>query len=115
MVDSEDADAFEARLQTLNGVWSERLGEKGLQFHAWFAKNKAYSMKTKTLRPLRIRAGLGNPLNLLHVRVECSISLLSSETDNTESPVDQFVVKMQRLCERQARKIRWPIINKGPY
>ena len=40
LVDSEDVDEFEARLQTLKGVWNERLREKGLRFHTWFAKNK---------------------------------------------------------------------------
>lgn len=54
LVDSEDVDEFEARLQTLKGVWNERLGEKGLRFHTWFAKNMADSMMAKILRPLRI-------------------------------------------------------------
>ena len=61
LVDSEDVDEFKARLQELKDVWNERLGEKGLRFHTWFVKNKADSMKAKMLRPLRIRAGLGNP------------------------------------------------------
>lgn len=73
-------------------------------------------MKTKMLRPLRIRAGLGNPPKAFFTnRVECGNSLLSRETDHTESPVDSFVAKMQRLCERQARNIHWAVINKGPY
>jgi len=58
LVDSEDMDAFKARLQRLEGVWNEPQGEKGLQFHTWFAKNKADLMKATMLRPLRIRARL---------------------------------------------------------
>ena len=48
-------------------------------------------------------------------RVECANSLLSSETDHAESTVDEFVAKMRVLTERQARNVRWAIINKGPY
>ena len=45
----------------------------------------------------------------------CVNSLVSRETDHTESPVDSLVATMQRLCERQARNIYWAVINKGPY
>ena len=44
-MDSEDEDEFQARLETLSNVWSERLGVKGLEFHRWFLKNKADAMR----------------------------------------------------------------------
>ena len=116
IVDSEDEDEFQARLETLSNVWCERLGMKGLEFHRWFLKNKADAMRKKMLAPVRQQAGLGKPPKPYYSnRVECANSLLSSETDHAESTVDEFVAKMRVLTERQARNVRWAIINKGPY
>ena len=33
IVDSEDEEEFQARLETLSNVWSERLGMKSIEFH----------------------------------------------------------------------------------
>ena len=73
-------------------------------------------MKNKMLRPVRIRAGLRNPPKPFFTnRVECGNSMISSETGHTESAVDKFVGHVQGLSERQARNVRWAIVNKGPY
>ena len=73
-------------------------------------------MKNKMLRPVRIRARLGNPPKPFFTnRVECGNSMISSETGHTESAVDKFVAHVQGLSERQARNVRWAIVNKGPY
>ena len=45
-MDSEDEEEFQARLETLSNVWSERLGVKGLEFHRWVLKNNAGSRTT---------------------------------------------------------------------
>ena len=80
IVDSEDSEEFRFWLGSLNSVWFDRVGEKGWQFHDWFVKNKADLMETKLLKPIRIRAGLGQPPKPFYSnRVECSNSLLSSE------------------------------------
>lgn len=106
IVDSEDEEEFQARLETLSNVWSERLGVKGLEFHRWFLKNKADAMRKKMLAPVRQQAGLGKlPKPYYSNRVECANSLLSSETDHTESKVVEFVAKMTVLTERQARNV----------
>ena len=116
IVDSEDEEEFLVRLDTLKSVWSERLGSKGLQFHKWFLKHKADAMRKKMLPVVRQKAGLGKPPKPYYSnRVECANSLLSSETDNRESAVDEFVAKMRDLTERQARNVRWAIIDKGPF
>ena len=116
IVDSEDEEEFQARLETLSNVWSERLGVKSLEFYRWFLKNKADVMRKKMLAPVRQQAGLGKPPKPYYSnRVECANSLLSSETDHAESMADEFVVEMRVLTERQARNVRWAIINKGPY
>ena len=116
LVDSEDENEFQLRLDTLQSVWKERHGEKGLQFDSWFVNHKAKLVKNKMLRPVRIRAGLGNPPKPFFAnRVECGNSMISSETGHTESAVDKFVGHVQGLSERQARNVRWAIVNKGPY
>ena len=80
IVDSEDEEEFQVRLETLSNVWSERLGVKGLEFHRWFLKNKADAMRKKMLAPIRQQAGLGKPPKPYYSsRVECANSLLSSE------------------------------------
>jgi hypothetical protein len=79
-------------------------------------QNKADLMEKKMLKPVRIRAGLGQPPKPYYTnRVECANSLLSSETGHKESSVNKFVASMRALTERQPRNIRWAIINKGPY
>ena len=88
---------------TLQSVWKERHGEKGLQFHSWFVNRKAKLVKNKMLRPVRIRAGLGNPPKPFFTnRVECGNSMISSETGHTKSAVDKFVAHVQGLSKRQA-------------
>lgn len=68
------------------------------------------------LKPVRIRAGLGQPPKPYYSnRAECAKSLLSSETEHSESSVNEFVARMRALTERQARNILWAFINKGPY
>ena len=116
IVDSEDEKEFRVRLSSLQSVWVQRLGQKGLKFHQWFVKHKADLMEKKILKPVRIRAGLGQPPRPYYAnRVECANSLLSSETGHKELPVNEFVASMQALTERQARNVRWAIINKGSY
>ena len=116
IVDSEDEKEFRVRLSSLQSVWVQRLGQKGLKFHQWFVKHKADLMEKKMLKPVRIRAGLGQPPRPYYTnRVECANSLLSSETGHKELPVNEFVASMRALTERQARNVRWAIINKGPY
>ena len=41
--------------------------------------------------------------------------MISSEAGHTESAMDKFVGHVQGLSERQARNVRWAIVNKGPY
>ena len=90
-MDSENEEEFQARLETLSNVWSERLGVKGLEFHRWVLKNKADAMRKKMLAPVRQQAGLGKlPKPYYSNRVECANSLLSSETDHAESKVDEI-------------------------
>ena len=89
---------------------------KGLKFHQWFVKHKADLMEKKMLKPVRIRVGLGQPPRPYYTnRVECANSLLSSKTGHKELPVNEFVGRMRALTERQARNVRWAIINKGSY
>ena len=53
IVYSKDEEEFQAHLETLSNVWSERLEMKGLEFHRWFLKNKADAMRKKMLAPVR--------------------------------------------------------------
>ena len=116
IVDSEDEKEFRVRLSSLQSVWVQRLGQKGLKFHQWFVKHKADLMEKKMLKPVRIRVGLGQPPRPYYTNmVECANSLFSSETGHKELPVNEFVASMQALTERQARNVRWAIINKGSY
>ena len=116
IVDSHDNEEFRVRLSSLKSVWLQRLGQVGLKFYHWFVQNKADLMEKKMLKPVRVRAGLGQPPKPYYTnRVECANSLLSSETGHKESSVNKFVASMRALTERQARNIRWAIINKGPY
>ncbi|KAK3749032.1 hypothetical protein QZH41_006225 [Actinostola sp. cb2023] len=114
IVDSDDE--YQGRLDSLRGVWEERIGKKGLDFYQWFMKWKSRLVKEHLLKPVRIAAGLGDPPKpYVSNRVECVNSLLKRETERKESPVDAFAKMMQDLVERQARNVRWAIIDKGPF
>ena len=96
IVDSDDVEEFDARVQSIRSTWEERIGKKGTTFHDWFVKYKSNLMKKHLLKPVRIDAGLGNPPSrYVSNRVECVNSLLKRETERKESPVDQFVKTMQ--------------------
>ena len=116
IVDSDDEEEFRTRLTSLKTVRLQRLGLKGFKFHQCFVTHKADLMEKKMLKPVRRRAGLGQPPKPYYTnRVECANSLLSSETGHKELPVNEFVAAMRALTKRQARNVRWVIINKGPY
>ena len=73
-------------------------------------------MRRHILKPVRIKAGLGNPYpeRFSTNRVESINSLLKLET-NGSLPVDECVKKIRELVNRQKRNIENAIIGKGPY
>ena len=68
------------------------------------------------IRPVRIRAGLGDPpVQFTTNRVECINHLLSDEADGQPQNLPQITKIVRALVERQRKNVEWAIIGKGPY
>lgn len=114
LVDSNNNEEFESRLNSLLNLWKDRLGDKGTEFYRWFTKYKKEVMKSYMLKPVRAKSGLGNPPKKFTTNgVECVNSLLKKET-NHALPADQFVAKVSNLVDRQKKNVEWALIGKGP-
>ena len=110
IVDSGGEEEFLSRLQSLKTAWAEKIGEKGQLFYQWFMKYEAQNMAKCMLRPVRIRAGLGNPPPpFVTNRVECVNSLLKLETQRKMN-VAEFANKAQELAEKQRKNVSWSVI-----
>ena len=79
-------------------------------------KYKADEMVNSMIRPVRIRAGLGDPpVQFTTNRVECINYLLSEEAGGQSQNLPQSTKIVRTLVERQRKNVEWAIIGKGPY
>ena len=115
IVDTEDAVEFYSQQDTLKLVWQERSGEKGLQFHSYFMKNKAKEIENCVLKPVRVKAGLRNPPTSFLTNFVESINNMLKMESGKEHQVDIFVKNIWNLVEHRTRNITWALIDKGPY
>ena len=116
VVDSETAEEFWLRMAQIKHIWKERMGSKREEVHSWVIKYKADEMVNSMIRPVRIRAGLGDPtVQFTTNRVECINHLLSDEAGGQPQNLPQFTKIVRTLVERQRKNVEWAIIGKGPY
>ena len=100
LIDSDNAEEFWLRMAEVGKKWKKQMGIRGENIHLWIAKHKADEMVDSMLRPVRIRAGLGNPAPQFTTnRVECINHLLSDEANGRPHNLPQFAKTALGLVE----------------
>ena len=68
------------------------------------------------LRPVRIRAGLGNPPSSFTTNASESINaLLKNQVEYKKSDVPIFLEKLRDAIDEQQREVERAIVNNGKY
>lgn len=121
LVDCESSEEFDEQLLQLETTWNERENvavKKCLpEFHAWFTRYQASNMKSKMLKPLRKKVGLGDPpVHYTNNANESENAKIKSKVDYKRSELSVFCHKMKELVDSQTRNIeRAFTMDSGPF
>ena len=118
LVDVEDEQCLQASLLSLKDVWDDKESPYNdpPEFHDWFVKNCKETVRSSMLKPVRIRACLGNPPKPFYTNdVESHNNVIKQHTNYTAQELPQFVQKMKTLITTQKKEIERAVIGMGEY
>ena len=85
-------------------------------FGVWFKQYKANLLKKKMLKPIRMKAGLGNqPLQFTTNASESMNAVLKWKMDYKMSELPEFLDKLKKVVDEQEHELERAVINKGKY
>ena len=121
LVDSCDAETFDAQLKDLKEKWDHHEKEAfsdrkshDPKFHIWFSRFKAEDFRQCTLRPLREDIGLGCPPKAFYTNDSESINaLLKQSLGYKKHQWGVFNNKVKHLVEQQQREVEKAVIGYG--
>ena len=118
LVDAESEEEFDKGTQILCKKWQHFDSEESGPMHAfseWFKRYKCSTIKQAMLRPVRVRAGLGNPPSTFTTNASESINaLLKNQVEYKKSDVPVFLDKLQNAIDKQ-KEVERAITNIGKY
>ena len=121
LVDSDSSEEFDEQLSNLADTWNERemtaVTKSVPEFHTWFIKYQVSNMKSKMLKPLRKRIGLGDPpVPYTNNANESENAKIKSKVNYKKSELSVFCQKMKELVDEQTRNIeRAFTMDSGPF
>ena len=121
LVDSESLEEFDDNLQKCSSVWDKRemLARDTTvpAFFQWFKTYHSDLVKEKMLKPVRCKAGLGNPPVQYTTNPNESVnSQVKYKVDYKASELHIFCEKFEELVDMQTRNIELAFtIGNGPY
>ena len=119
LVDAESEKEFDQGVDCLCRKWQQLdLGDNGpmCAFSEWFKRYKCSTIKQAMLRPVRLRAGLGNPPESFTTNASESINaLLKNQVEYKKNDVPAFLDKLQAAISEQQREVERAIVNTGKY
>lgn len=120
LVDCESSEEFDEKLELLKDIWNEReiIAVKGVpEFHSWFTHYHATNMKSKMLRPVRVKVGLGDPpVHYTNNANESENAKIKSKVDYKKSELSVFCQKMKELVDFQTQNVeRAFTMDSGPF
>ena len=118
MTDANSERDFDEKLEALEDVWNdcERLYSATPQFFSYFSKYKAKDFKESTIKPVRERAGLGDPPIQYHNNSpECMNNVIKMKVRREKSTLDEFCSEMKSLVEQQQNHLIRAITCRGEY
>jgi hypothetical protein len=121
LVDSESPSDFDERLKSLENQWNVRECERRSStkplFYDWFTKYHSTNFKEHMLKPLRVKAGLGDPPTIYTNNAnESANARIKAKVDYKKSDLKVFCNEMKDLAEGQYRNVeRAFTLDAGPY
>ena len=119
LADSISEADFDEKLSTLQKVWDERESPfcSPPQFFTYFCNHKASLFRESMIRPVRTKAGLGNPPKRYHNNnPECINNVIKMKVDRKKrSSLDEFCSKMKSLVQDQQNQLIRAITRRGEY
>ena len=115
LIDSVNEVQFHSKLEILQRKWSA-MHEKGSVFYDWFAKYESNVVLTTMLKPVREKAGLGNPPNIFTTNASEAVNaLLKSKLNYKRSELSEFVKKMAEFVKEQKEEFERAVIDCGKF
>jgi hypothetical protein len=112
---------YEEKIEACCESWNER--EKLARdtsvpvFYNWFKTNHSHLLKTKMLKPIRLRAGLGNPpMRYTSNDNESINSRVKQKVNYKASELHVFCEKFQEIIDLQIKNVKRAFtLGNGPY
>ena len=102
----------------MQDVWNAREEQFNSppQFFDYFKKHKAAVFKESMIKPVRMKAGLGNPPTEYHNNSpECINHVIKMKVDHKRNALDDFCSKMKSLVDDQQNLLIRAITSRGEY
>lgn len=119
LVDAVSEKEFDEGVKYLCQKWQQFDSVESGPMHAfseWFKRYKCSTIKQAMLRPVFIRAGLGNPPVTFTTNASESINaLLKNQVEYKKNDVPVFLDKLQGAVDEQQREVERAIVNTGKY
>ena len=118
LVDASSSSEFDENLNALRDVWNAREEQFNSppQFFDYFKKHKAAVFKESMIKPVRMKAGLGNPPTEYHNNSpECINHVIKMKVDHKRNALDGFCSKMKSLVDDQQNLLIRAITSRGEY
>ena len=118
LADANSERDFDEKLGVLEDVWNdrERLYSATAQFFSYFSKYKAKVFKESMIKPVRKRAGLGDPPRQYHNNSpECINNVIKMKVRREKNILDEFCSEMKSLVEQQQNHLIRAITCRGEY
>ena len=118
LADASSATDFDTSLAALENVWNER--EQSFssppQFFSYFKQYKVPVFKESMIKPIRVKAGLGNPPIEYHNNCpECMNNVIKMKVDRKRNSIDDFCSKMKSLVQEQRNHLIRAATCRGEY
>ena len=118
LVDTASNKEFDEVFQSLTKKWQalDLSDDTRHRFIQWFQKHKSGVIKSSMLRPIREKAGLGNPPCSFTTNASESVNaMLKMKVDYKRNDLPVFLEKVKELIQEQDEEINKAVVGRGKY
>ena len=118
LVDCMDVGMFDEKLELVQAKWKQHsTHHNNIEiFCLWLSRNKAETIRSSMLRPVREDAGLGSPPQAFYTNASESVNnVIKRKVDYKRNDLPHFIQKLKELAQEQDREVERAIIRRGKY
>ena len=118
LVDCEDVSMFDEKFELVQAKWKQHSTHHANieEFCLWLSRNKAETIRSSMLRPVREDAGLGSPPQAFYTNASESINnVIKRKVNYKRNDLPHFIQKLKELAQEQDREVERAIIGRGKY